>query len=95
MTHKQMLKKLGVSQDELTDLLTKISTLQKKLTPNQLTLFQGSLPTLEDAATAFGPTVDAVKVQNFFNKAHPIMGIAGIRLMPPNPDGDEPPDGNS
>jgi hypothetical protein len=95
MTHKEMLNRLGVSKDELSDLLTKISDLQKTLSPNQLTLLNGSLPTLEDAATAFGPTVDPLKVQEFFNKAHPTMGLAGIRLIVPNPGGNEPTNGDS
>ena len=93
MTHKEMLNKLGVSKDELNDLLTKISDFQKTLGPNQLKLFQGSLPTLQDAAASFGPDANPSTVQDFFNKANPIVGVAGIRLTVPNPGGNEPPDG--
>jgi hypothetical protein len=94
MTQREMLKKLGVSKVELEDLLTKISNLQKRLTPNQRTLFQASLPTLRDAAIAFGPDVDPLEVENFFNKAHPTAGFGGIRLIVRNPQ-NEPPDGDS
>jgi hypothetical protein len=94
MTQKEMLKKLGVSKVELNDLLNKISNLQKRLSPNQRSLFQGSLPTLQDAAIAFGPDVDPLEVEKFFNKAHPTAGFGGIRLIVRNPE-NEPPDGDS
>ncbi len=95
MTQREMLKKLGVSKDELHDLLTKMSNLQKRLSPKQRRLFQESMPTLQDAAIAFGPDVDPLDVQKFFNKAHPIAGLAGIRLTVPNPVGNEPPGGDA
>jgi len=66
-----MLTKMGVSKEELGDLLVKYSDFKKTLKPNQQALLEASSPTLEDAAASFGPAVSPSDLQSLFKEAAP------------------------
>ena len=66
MTHKQMLKRLGLSEGELRDLVRKYSAFRKRLKPAQRRHLDRRLKvSLRKAAATFGPRVTAAQVQDF------------------------------
>lgn len=57
MNRDEMLKELGVSADELHDLLEKFHAFLASLDEPQRAAIRRSLPTLAEALAAFGPNV--------------------------------------
>jgi hypothetical protein len=55
MTNQEMLTKLGLSQEELADLLKKQSDFLKSLSPSQQAVVNSSSPSFAAAAASFGP----------------------------------------
>lgn len=67
MTRDQMLKRLGLEEAELKDLLAKYAEFHKKLSPQQRAVITRSLPSVEDATKSFGPDVTAEDLQALFD----------------------------
>ena len=59
MTREEMLKKMGLTQEELKDLLLKLAQLRASLNDRQRAVLDRSLPTHSAAATTFGADVTA------------------------------------
>lgn len=56
MDREALLKSLGLTSDELQDLVRKFVVFQRELNPAQLSVVLRSLPTLERARASLGPT---------------------------------------
>jgi hypothetical protein len=65
MTHKEMLKKMGLTADEHRDLMIKFAAFHNSLNPNQRKVMEQCMPTLEDAAKTFGPDVTTQQIESF------------------------------
>jgi hypothetical protein len=63
MTREEMLKKMGLTHEELKDLLQKLAQLRASLTDHQRAVFDHSLPTHSAAAKTFGADVNAGDLQ--------------------------------
>jgi len=69
MTHKQMLKKLGLTEDEHRDLVTKFAAFHSSLNENQRRVVRHSMPTAEQAAKSFGRGVTAEHIERLSTEA--------------------------
>jgi hypothetical protein len=66
VTKKQLLKKLGLTQPELDDLLVKFGDFQKLLSPKQTKVVNRSLPTLSETAAWLGPHATEADLRKLF-----------------------------
>jgi hypothetical protein len=66
MTRDEMLKRLGLSDEELKDLLHKFVKFHKSLNDHQKAVIERSLPTTAAAAKTFGPTVTPEHLEQLF-----------------------------
>lgn len=78
MTREEMLSKLGISDQDFRDFLTKLATFRSSLNPAQLALYHRALPTVDQVAQAFGPDASIQDVENLFAEAPPMNGICCI-----------------
>jgi hypothetical protein len=76
MTHDEMLKKLGLNEQQFRDLLARLHDLMLSLDPQQRIVVTSSLPTLAEAARSFGPNVSESDLEEFLEEAWPADGIA-------------------
>ena len=67
MTRDEMLKRLGLSDEELKDLLHKFVKFHKSLNDHQKAVIDRSLPTTAAAAKTFGATVTPAHLQKLFS----------------------------
>ena len=58
MDREVLLKRLGLSSEELQEFLRKFSDFQRGLDPAQRRLLRRSLPSLERARASLGPTIE-------------------------------------
>jgi hypothetical protein len=66
MTRKEMLEKSGLTEQEFFDLTHKFRTFSDSLNQAQRAAVARSLPTMNEAAASFGPTVTAEKLDELF-----------------------------
>jgi hypothetical protein len=81
MDRNQMLKKLGLSEHELRDLLQKLSELESGLTTAQRAVLKSSSPTLSEAAATFGPDVTADDLRAFLKQAAPVDAMLSTNIQ--------------
>lgn len=67
MTRNEMLKRMGLREDQLIHLLESFSRFYNSLDAAQKKVVNRSLPTLERAAKTFGPDVNPVEIQKYFD----------------------------
>jgi hypothetical protein len=67
MTHDEMLKRLGLSDEELKELLQKFDKFHKSLNDRQRAVIDRSLPTTAATAKTFGATVTPAHLQKLFS----------------------------
>jgi hypothetical protein len=67
MTRQEMLKQMGLTQEELKDLLVRLTKLRADLTEPQRAVFDRSLPTHATAAKTFGADVTAANLQELLS----------------------------
>jgi len=77
MNRDDMLKKLGVSQDQLQDLFRKFESFFNTLNPQQQKVVKASLPTVQEAVQAFGADATAADLMSLFqaDEQHPPLAI--------------------
>jgi hypothetical protein len=77
MDREEMLKQMGVTNEEFKDFLRKYHHFVKTLDAAQLDLLNRSLPTMREAITAFGPDVDPVELIKLFGDdgEHPTTAL--------------------
>jgi hypothetical protein len=63
MTREEMLKKMGLTHEELNDLLHKFRNFESSLNENQRAVVTQSLPTAAAAAKSFGPDISAHELE--------------------------------
>jgi len=78
MTREQMLSKMGISDQDFRDFLTKLAAFRNSLNPAQLAFFHRSMPTVDQVAQAFGSDASIQDVNNLFAEAPPMDGICCI-----------------
>jgi hypothetical protein len=66
MTRSEMLKKMGLKDEELKDLMQKFRNFKDTLNAHQLRVVTRSLPTVTAAAKTFGDDVTAEDLQQLF-----------------------------
>ncbi len=66
MSRDELLKALGLSSDELNDLLKKLRDFLDSLNAAQRTVIERSLPVIKEALTAFGPNVTEAELLALF-----------------------------
>jgi hypothetical protein len=66
MTRDEMLRKLGLTNEEFKDLIHKLERLHQSLTESQRAVFVRSFPTAASAAASFGSDVSADQLQRLF-----------------------------
>jgi DNA-binding FrmR family transcriptional regulator len=79
MTREEMLKKMGLTSEELTDLMQQLAQLRASLNDAQRAVLDRSLPTHSAAATTFGADVTAGDLQKLL-KADQQGGFAGAAV---------------
>jgi hypothetical protein len=67
MTHEEMLKRMGLTHEELKDLLLKLAQLHVSLNEHQRAVLDRSLPTASKAAKTFGADVTAADLERFLS----------------------------
>lgn len=67
MNRSEMLKRMGLSEQELKELLEHFRHFYKRLNDRQKAVVRRSLPTLEQAAKSFGPDVTSGQMQELFD----------------------------
>jgi hypothetical protein len=67
MDRKEMLKRMGLSEPELKDLLAHFRHFYSHLNERQKKVVRRSLPSLEQAAKTFGPGVSPDQMQELFD----------------------------
>lgn len=85
MTNDEMLAQLGLTMDQLLDLLQKLSNFVKNLDSAQLAVVLSSMPTLTQAAALFGPYTSAGDLQRLLQQATPSDAVALIGIGVPRP----------
>jgi hypothetical protein len=65
MTRREMLEKLGLTEEEYADLMKKTLGFCKSLNEAQKRVVKSSLPSLEEAARSFGPDVSVEDFKGF------------------------------
>ncbi|MGC2619304.1 MAG: hypothetical protein WA414_09710 [Acidobacteriaceae bacterium] len=75
MTREEMLSKMGISDADFRDYLTKLTAFRASLNPAQQAFFDRGKPTVAQAAHAFGPGATAEDVEKLFAEAPPQNGI--------------------
>ena len=85
MTRQEMLDQMGLTQEELKDLLVKVTKLRADLTEPQRAVFDRSLPTHAAAAETFGPNVTAGNLQELLGAE--IQGTFSAMAMVAHPIG--------
>jgi hypothetical protein len=85
VTHQDMLDGLDLTQDELNDLLEKLSTLHESLNLKQQAALRRSLPSMTDAAATFGPGVNEDRLKAFFDQASTQPVVSPINHHTLNP----------
>ena len=70
MTREEMLKRMGLSSDELSELLQKLGALYVSLNERQRAVLNRSLPTHSAAAKTFGASVTAADLQKLLKTEH-------------------------
>lgn len=88
MTHKEMLKRMGLTEEEFRDLLTKFRHFYDLLNANQKAVVTRSLPTLEAAARSFGPDVSVEDMQELLG-ADAAGGVFGSNVLGQQTNGDD------
>lgn len=66
MNREDMLKQLGVSQQQLQDLMQKFQTFFSSLDTQQQQVVKASMPTVKQAAAAFGSEVNEADLLDLF-----------------------------
>ena len=79
MTREEMLKKMGLTSEELTDLMQQLAQLRASLNDAQRAVLDRSLPTHSAAAKTFGADVTAGDLQKLL-KADQQGGFAGAAV---------------
>jgi len=85
MTHEEMLKKLGLTDQQFRDLLKKHSDFLNSLDPAQQAVIKRSTPTLAHAAASFGPGASETDVSDMLKRATPPNATAFINVLGKNP----------
>ncbi len=85
MTRDEMLRELGLTQEQLKDLLKRHSDFMNSLDAAQKALVKSWSPSLEAAARSFGPGATAHDVQNLINHATPHGSVANHNVAKGNP----------
>jgi hypothetical protein len=67
MTRQEMLNQMGLTHEELKELLLKLTNLRADLTEPQRAVFDLSLPTHAAAAKTFGPDVTAANLRELLS----------------------------
>lgn len=93
MTRHEMLKKMDLTHEEHTDLMTKFEAFHSSLNANQQRVVTRSVLTLEQARTTFGPNATVEDVANLvgptFAAANSSCNGAHTAPPPPGPPADE------
>jgi len=71
MTDDQILKALGLSDEELRELLARTDTFVRQLIPRERKVVNGSLPTASEAAKTFGDDLTPAQLTKFLNARLP------------------------
>jgi len=74
MSHEEMLKKLGLTEAQHRDLMTKLLHFCRSLDDSQKKVVKDNLPTLEEAARSFGPDVSVEDFKKFCGKEILVCG---------------------
>ena len=72
MDRKELLKSLGLTEEELQDFLDKFAEFQRKLNPAQLKVLVRSLPNIDEARKHFGQPHRISKI--FFGEMRILLG---------------------
>ena len=75
MNRKEMLQRLGLSEQEHTDLLAKFAVFHNSLNENQKRVVRNSMPTTKQASKSFGPGVTSQHIQSFNSEASAAVGL--------------------
>lgn len=87
MDREALLKSLGLTGDELQDLVQKFLTFQRELNPAQLSVVLRSLPTLERARASLGPTPEDL-TELFRTDSHREDDVTQFYFLGEGGDGD-------
>jgi hypothetical protein len=79
MTREEMLKKMGLTHEELKDYWQKLGQLHASLNDRQRAVLERSLPTYSAAAKTFGTDITAVDLQKIV-RAEQHGGFAGAAV---------------
>jgi hypothetical protein len=85
MTREEMLKKLGLTQEENDELMNSLGRFLQSLTPNQRRVFKDLMPKPEDVARSFGPDVTIEDLQTLATPVALAGGVAFFAFVPPPP----------
>ena len=80
MTREEMLKKMGLTHEELKDYWQKLGKFHASLNPHQRVVLERSLPTYSAAAKTFGADVTAGDLEKIVNSAKYHGGFAGAAV---------------
>ena len=78
MNRQQMLAKMGLSEDDFNDLVSKITNLRNSLNPAQKAAFDKSLPTSQQLARSFSSDCSAADVESQLGASSGTKGIMCI-----------------
>jgi len=87
MTRDEMLKKLGITNEEFKDLVHKLEKLYLSLTESQRVVFVRSFPTAASAAASFGKDVTSDQLQRLFaaDPTNEPFASGKVAFLAPNP----------
>jgi len=100
MTKQEFLKRLGLSSEEFRDLMEKLVHFLERMNEPQRNAVLRSMPTVAQAATAFGPKITPDQLNKILKEILEgidtiILGCHSIEVINPTPEGDvaaNPPD---
>lgn len=76
MTHEEMLKQLGLTDEQFHDLLQKYNNFLKSLDADQLAVMKSSEPPMAQAAASFGPGVSEAELRRLMERFRPHDAIS-------------------
>jgi hypothetical protein len=85
MTRDEMLKKLGLTQEENDELMSKFAKFLQSLTPNQKRVFLDLMPRTDDVVKSFGPDVTIEQLQTLATPEALAAGVHFFAFQPPPP----------
>ena len=81
MSHEEMLRHLGLTDQELKDLLQKFNRFYGELNKDQQATVTRSLPALDEAARTFGPDVNAPDLDTLLKTHAPDDASVGVAVF--------------